>query len=64
MPAILFGQGNPMNALLRNEWTETWAAIGMEIPRRRLRTVLGSVVAEQAARMEGKLKAARYFLTG
>jgi 4,5-DOPA dioxygenase extradiol len=33
MAAIFFGHGNPMNALLRNEWTETWAAIGMEIPR-------------------------------
>lgn len=37
--------------------------IGEEIPRRRLRTLLGSLVDEQVARMEGKLKGARYFLT-
>lgn len=33
MPAIFFGHGNPLNALLRNEYTEAWAAIGREIPR-------------------------------
>ena len=35
MPAIFFGHGNPMNALQRNDWTETWAAIGqtLEAPR-------------------------------
>lgn len=33
MPAIFFGHGNPMNALLRNEYTEGWAALGAEIPR-------------------------------
>jgi 4,5-DOPA dioxygenase extradiol len=35
MPAIFFGHGNPMNALLRNEWTEAWAAVGMNIERPR-----------------------------
>jgi len=30
MPAIFFGHGNPMNALLHNEWTEGWAAVGKE----------------------------------
>ena len=35
MPAIFFGHGNPMNALLRNEWTEGWAAIGKDIDRPR-----------------------------
>ena len=35
MPAIFFGHGNPMNALMRNEYTEGWAAIGVEIPRPR-----------------------------
>ena len=30
MPAIFFGHGNPMNALLRNEWTEGWAAIVLD----------------------------------
>jgi 4,5-DOPA dioxygenase extradiol len=33
MPAIFVGHGNPMNALLRNEYTIGWAAIGMESPR-------------------------------
>ena len=33
MPAIFFGHGNPMNALLRNPYTEGWAAIGESIPR-------------------------------
>jgi 4,5-DOPA dioxygenase extradiol len=35
MPAIFFGHGNPLNALLRNEYTEGWAAIGRHIPRPR-----------------------------
>jgi 4,5-DOPA dioxygenase extradiol len=35
MPAIFFGHGNPMNALMRNAWTDGWAAIGKEIPRPR-----------------------------
>jgi 4,5-DOPA dioxygenase extradiol len=33
MPAIFFGHGNPMNAMLRNAYTEGWAAIGSSIPR-------------------------------
>ena len=33
MPAIFFGHGNPMNALMRNVYTEGWAAIGAELPR-------------------------------
>jgi 4,5-DOPA dioxygenase extradiol len=33
MPAIFFGHGNPMNALLRNPYTESWVAIGAGIPR-------------------------------
>ena len=32
MPAIFFGHGNPMNALLRNDYTNGWAAIGTKIP--------------------------------
>ena len=32
MPAIFFGHGNPMNALQKNAWTESWAAIGKSIP--------------------------------
>src|SRR5678815_2033598 len=31
MPAIFFGHGNPMNALLKNDWTQAWAAIGRTI---------------------------------
>ena len=35
MPAIFFGHGNPLNALVRNEWTDGWRAIGKNIPRPR-----------------------------
>ncbi|MGD0498801.1 MAG: 4,5-DOPA dioxygenase extradiol [Bryobacteraceae bacterium] len=34
-PAVFFGHGNPMNALLRNEYTEGWAALGRETARPR-----------------------------
>ncbi|HEX2694913.1 MAG TPA: 4,5-DOPA dioxygenase extradiol [Acidobacteriota bacterium] len=33
MPAVFFGHGNPMNALLDNPYTRGWAAIGKEVPR-------------------------------
>ncbi len=33
MPVIFFGHGNPMNALLDNDYTKGWAAIGNAIPR-------------------------------
>ena len=33
MPAIFFGHGNPMNALLKNDYTEGWANIGKRLPR-------------------------------
>jgi 4,5-DOPA dioxygenase extradiol len=33
MPAIFFGHGNPMNALLSNPYTEGWSALGTAIPR-------------------------------
>jgi 4,5-DOPA dioxygenase extradiol len=33
MPVIFFGHGNPMNALLKNEYTQGWAAIGAGVPR-------------------------------
>ena len=33
MPAIFFGHGNPMNALLKNAYTDGWASIGSSIPR-------------------------------
>jgi 4,5-DOPA dioxygenase extradiol len=32
-PAIFFGHGNPMNALLDNEYTRAWRAIGASIPK-------------------------------
>jgi 4,5-DOPA dioxygenase extradiol len=32
-PAIFFGHGNPMNALLRNAYTDAWRAIGERLPR-------------------------------
>lgn len=33
MPVIFFGHGNPMNALNRNPYTESWAKLGGEIPK-------------------------------
>lgn len=33
MPAIFFGHGNPMNALLHNSYTEAWRRIGQQTPR-------------------------------
>jgi 4,5-DOPA dioxygenase extradiol len=33
MPVIFFGHGNPMNALLDNDYTKAWAAIGSSMPR-------------------------------
>ena len=33
MPSVFFGHGNPMNALLRNPYTEQWAAIGAKLPK-------------------------------
>ena len=35
MPAIFFGHGNPMNALLDNDYTRAWAALGAALPRPR-----------------------------
>jgi 4,5-DOPA dioxygenase extradiol len=34
-PAIFFGHGNPMNALLANRYTEGWKAIGASLPKPR-----------------------------
>ncbi len=33
MPAVFFGHGNPMNALLRNPYTEAWSELGTRLPR-------------------------------
>jgi 4,5-DOPA dioxygenase extradiol len=33
MPVIFFGHGNPMNALLKNVYTDGWVSIGNSIPR-------------------------------
>lgn len=33
MPALFVGHGSPMNALLRNRYTTSWAAIGSKIPQ-------------------------------
>lgn len=33
MPAIFFGQGNPMNALADNAYTQAWASIGESLPK-------------------------------
>jgi 4,5-DOPA dioxygenase extradiol len=35
MPAIFFGHGNPMNALARNAYTESWSTLGKSITRPR-----------------------------
>jgi 4,5-DOPA dioxygenase extradiol len=33
MPAVFFGHGNPLNALLKNSYTDGWARIGQAIPK-------------------------------
>lgn len=33
MPAIFFGHGNPMNALVQNAYTRAWSSMGNAIPR-------------------------------
>ncbi len=33
MPVIFFGHGNPMNALLNNNFTRGWAAVGAKVPK-------------------------------
>ncbi len=33
LPAIFFGHGNPMNAVLNNSYTEGWQRIGAEVPK-------------------------------
>ena len=33
MPSLFVGHGNPMNALMRNPYTERWAAIGRKLPK-------------------------------
>jgi len=35
MPAIFFGHGNPMNAILDNEYSRSWNEIGQSVPRPR-----------------------------
>lgn len=35
MPAVFLGHGNPMNALLRNPYTDAWRALGAALPRPR-----------------------------
>jgi 4,5-DOPA dioxygenase extradiol len=35
LPAIFFGHGNPMNALLNNAYTEGWRRVGDDISRPR-----------------------------
>ena len=33
MPAIFFGHGNPMNAIMKNNYTEGWRRMGKQTPR-------------------------------
>lgn len=35
MPVVFFGHGNPLNALMKNSYTEGWATIGRTVPRPR-----------------------------
>jgi len=35
LPAIFFGHGNPMNALLDNAYTQAWAGVGAALPKPR-----------------------------
>jgi 4,5-DOPA dioxygenase extradiol len=35
LPAVFFGHGNPMNALMNNAYTDAWRRIGQETPRPR-----------------------------
>jgi 4,5-DOPA dioxygenase extradiol len=35
MPALFIGHGNPMNAIVDNEYTAAWRAIALQIPRPR-----------------------------
>lgn len=35
LPAVFFGHGNPMNAIMHNAYTEAWRRIGKEIPKPR-----------------------------
>src|SRR6478672_4034938 len=33
MPAIFFGHGNPMNAVMNNNYTEGWRRMGKQTPK-------------------------------
>ncbi|HTO40258.1 MAG TPA: hypothetical protein VL026_04720, partial [Rhizomicrobium sp.] len=33
LPAVFFGHGNPMNAIMHNGYTETWRRMGEEMPK-------------------------------
>ncbi|HVT32685.1 MAG TPA: 4,5-DOPA dioxygenase extradiol [Rhodanobacteraceae bacterium] len=33
MPAVFFGHGNPMNAVTRNAYTESWRRMGQDVPK-------------------------------
>ena len=33
LPAVFLGHGNPMNAVLRNPYTDAWRALGTSLPR-------------------------------
>ena len=32
LPAVFFGHGNPMNAVMHNSYTDTWRRMGEEMP--------------------------------
>ena len=33
LPAVIFGHGNPTNAITHNNYTKTWRRMGAEIPK-------------------------------
>src|SRR6185312_7771013 len=33
LPALFFGHGNPMNAILENSYTKAWSHIGRTLPK-------------------------------
>ena len=35
LPAIFFGHGNPMNAVLKNVYTKAWRRMGRQLPKPR-----------------------------
>ena len=60
MPAIFFGHGNPMNAVMNNNYTEGWRRMGKQTPKPKAilsippRIGLCPTLASQSARRRGR----------